>query len=531
MKIADGELRQILLYDLKLSAEVVRELVADSRQTKQPLLATVLSAKAAPDKRIAQAYAKRLGVPFTDLEELHITTKMIHRLPYQIAARYKVVCFDETATSVKVAMADPRDEQARKALRDYYGKTIRRSLATSRGLSVIMRQYRKQDTTPLPLSTRDLLATILEQASRNNSHDIHFEPQEDELIIKRRVGKQFKVLAALPAARYRGILSWCKVQIKADAGDRQSAHYGRFSMAINGLLHDVTVSTLPTINGEKMMLQLVPPAESIPSLRDIGYSAKDAAHLQQCIEDGRGLLVIAGGHGAEVATTLTSFAQYAAKQPGAMVTCIEEPIRYHIAGATQVEVTHTSSFAKTVGAVIAQNPSTIVSSNLSNGAAAEQLIDFSLSQHLVISGLYGTSLTSVIHKLIGYPVAPALIAASLRLIVVQHRLSALCKQCRIEFAPSGPLKKVLWEQFNLRDDSRLYRQGPGCNSCDHGVHGTVLAAEWLPMAQELQQLIATKADVQEIKSYLAKHSDYLSRIGKLASQGRISIDEATKQAA
>jgi type II secretory ATPase GspE/PulE/Tfp pilus assembly ATPase PilB-like protein len=531
MKIADGELRQILLYDLKLSTQTVRELVADSRQSKQPLIKIVLASKVASDAQIAAAHAKRIGVPFVDLAKITLADKTVRKLPRQLAARYKVICFDVTATSVKIAMADPRDEKARKALRDYFGKTIRRYLATDRSLTTAMGFYRKADTTPLPLSTRDLLATILEQAAQNGSRDIHFEPQDDNLIIKRRVGKSLVVLATLPLARYRALISWCKVQAGAPVSDTERPHHGQFTIRISGLVHTVSLSTVPVVGGEKMVLRLVPPAESIPSLQTIGYGPKDTTYIKTLIQDGRGLVIVAGGHGSDVPTTLASMAAMAAQQPHTTVNTIEEPIQYHINDVVQVEVTHAVPFLDIVSAVVAQNPGTIITSDLGKGRSAEQLIDFSLSHHLVISGLYGTSLHSVISKLMNYPIAPALLAASLRLLIVQHQIEALCKYCRTSFTPAGPLKKALWDQFGFTNQARLYRKGPGCSHCQHGNHQTVLATEWLPNNQELQQLIATNADARSIRDYITQHSDYPLHLGKLAAKGLISIDEATQRVA
>ncbi len=526
MKIADGELRQLLTYDVKLPAETVRELVADSKQTGTSLLQTTLGSKLVEETPLAQAQAKRIGIPFVDLSNVPLDSKTVRRLPRQIAAKYHVVCFDETATSIKLAMSDPRDEQARKAVKDYCHKTVRRYQATDHGLTLAMRHYAK-DVAPLHFSTRDLLATILEQAISNGARDIHFEPQGKDLVIKLRLGQRLQTMSTLPSVRLRAVISWCKLQSGIDVGDCERAHHGRFAIRIDGALHDVAINTIPVLNGEKMVLRLIPPANSIPDLAAIGYGRKDIVYLNSLITDGRGLLIIAGDNGSAVPTTLASLTKLAASQPHATVTSIEESLTYQIPESTQVEVTHALPFTDIVSAVIAQNPSVIISSQLGKQASAEQLIDFALSQHLVISGLYAHNLTSCITQLMKLPLTPALVAASLRLLIVQHHIDALCKSCRVSFTPAGPLKKALWRQFGFDGETHLYRKGAGCESCSNGHHGSTMATEWLPVAQELKQLLATKADGQAINDYVAKHSDYAKQLGKLAGTGAISIDEAT----
>jgi len=526
MKIADGELRQILLHDLKLPAETVRELVADSRQSGEHLLTTVSKAGITTEEAIAKAQAKRIGIPFIDLTAQKIPEKVVLRLPRQIALRYKAVCFDETTTSIKVAMADPRNEQARKAIRHYVGKTVRRYQATTNGLKSALLAYRKFDTTPLPLSTRELLMTLVEQAKRGGSQDIHFEPHGSELIIKRRVGARLETMSTLPLSRYSGLLSWCKVQTGSDISDTERPHHGRFVLHVNGELQDIAVNTLPIVDGEKMVLRIVPPASSVPSLPTIGYTRDVVQALEDTISDGHGLIIIAGNAGAHIPDTLANLAIMASKQPHTIVSSIEDPMRYRLPGVSQIEVTHALPLEDIAAAVITQNPRAIVTSNMGKGAVAEQFVDFALSQHLVIAGQYGTKLTNAVNQLRRYPMAPALLAASLRLIIVQHQIPGLCKQCRIDFKPVGPLKAVLAKQLVLTDDARLYRQGSGCSSCHKGTTNPIMAPEWLTITPQLQQLLASGADRNTVDDYIRAHTTFAKRLGVLATKGQIAVDQA-----
>lgn len=526
MKIADGELRQILTYDLKLPAQTVRELVADGKQTGHSLLRTALSSKLVGEEAIARAQAKRLQVPFVDLAELTIPRKTLQRLPYPIAAKYHVVCFEETPTSLKVAMADPRSEAARRALKDYSGKTIRRYQATQAGLVAASRHYHKSGA-PVHFSTRDLLTTLLEQALRNDSRDLHFELHDEELLIKRRAGKRLQIMSRLPSSKLRALISWCKLQSGNDVSDSQQAQHGRFSIRLAGSMHEVLVSIVPVVDGEKMVLRLVPSVNSLPSLKALGYRTAHVEFINQLLTDGRGLMVIAGDSRADVPTTLASLTKLASGRAHTSVTSIEEPIHYRIASSTQIEVTRALPFADAVDTVIGQNPNVVVTTQLGGAATAEQLVDFALSQHLVMSGLYAPTMTTALNRLMAYPLAPALMAASLRVIVVQHQLDKLCTKCRQSFTPSGPLKKALWEQFKFDKQTTLFRQGSGCESCHKGLNGSVPAIEWLPITRELQQLLATKADRAKLTDYVQGHSNLVRELGALARKGQISIDVAT----
>ncbi len=524
MKIADGELRQILTYDVKIAPDMVRELVADSKQTGDSLLRTVLRSHVVDEAALAKAQAKRLGVPFIDLDSIDLKPKIVQGLPREIAAKHHVICFDQTATGIKLAMADPRDERARQAVKDYTHKTVRRYQATSRQLARAMRAY--TTSAPLPLSSRDLISTILQQALANDSRDIHFEVHDQELSIKRRHGKSLVVMSTLPASRLHGLIGWCKLQIQADLDDTSRPQHGRFSISVDGLRHDVLMSTIPVIGGEKMVLRIVPSANSLPSFKDLGYSRDQAAQLKQYVRDGAGLMVIAGGNNSDTSTTLAALAAWTARQPHTDVTTIEQPVTYQIPGSNQIEVTTSLPFEEAISSAISQGPSTIVTSQLGTGRTAEQLIDFALTQHLVMSGLYATNTLSALTRIMSYPLAPALLAASLRTVVVQHRIPTLCTNCRVHFTPTGPLKTALWKQFSFSDSTQIYRTGVGCDSCDRGNTGTVMLADMVPVNPELQQLLATGADKQALLDYLDKDRAFAQELGKLASAGKISIDEA-----
>lgn len=526
MKISDGELQHILRYDLKLTAAQVRELVADSRQTHQSLHATVRKAKVVDDVAIAKAQAKRLGVPFADLTQ-NPPASAINALPYQLAMKYKMICFDQTSTSVKLAMADPRNEQARQAARDYFGKTVRRYLTTEAGLIAALRHYDKSHS-PLPFSSRELLATILEQASRAGASDIHFKPHQTNLLVTQRIGHDVKTLATLPIERYSGLISWCKLHSGDSSPQADKPHTGTFNMILGGQRHQIMVSTLPLLSGQNLVLRILPPHSGIPSLPDCGLSSSQAKQLNQAINDGNGLLLIAGINPGATDTLLTSLAAIAGQQPNGNTTVIQQQARYTLANCTQIEVTNQLPMPVAIRDVILQNPSTIVVDNLGDGNSAQELIDFALSRHLVIAGTYGATALSAFRHLLRHPIAPALVSASIRSLLVEHNYQQLCTHCRVKFSPTGPLKKALAQQFGFADDAQLYRKGPGCEACNKGNKATASLFELIRVSHDLQQLLATKADDDALTAQLLLDSDLQATVSKLASSGKISIDEATK---
>lgn len=514
MKLADGELRHILLYDLKTDPAQVREVMADARQTKASLLSVTLKSKLADETAIAKAYAKRLEIPFVALGKQDIPKKTLTRIPWQLVEKYQVVCFDETSTSIKLAMHDPHDEQARKAIKTYVGKTVRRYLATTSELISTMRQIRKLDDHPHPLTTRELLHTILSQVAKTTSRDIRFETKGEHTLVQRRHGKQLVTVATIPAARGRALLTWCKTQTS-------------FRVKLDGESWDILVSTLPLVGGEQLNLKLIPSSQHLPSFHQLGAGAPLTSAITSWLKNGRGLTIVAGGRNTDLPALSAQILSQATHHLSS-VTSTEDPLHVRLPNVQQLEVSDELSRDEALSRAIDSSANLIAIPGFTSRQSTELLVDYVLSNHAALVSMYATSAQHVFDHLQKLPVVPALLAASLRLVVVQHRVAKLCTTCRMQFDPKGPLKKALWAEFNFLSDVALYRQGTGCNKCIDGVADWLYVCEKIPVTPELQQLLASGADARNRNAMIAQLSDYRTTLAHLAARGTISIDEATR---
>ena len=134
-----------------------------------------------------------------------------------------------------------------------------------------------------------LVNSVIFQAAEDGASDVHFEPQEDALLVRFRVDGVLHEVQRIPKRMMPGVLTRLKVLAKLDIAERRKPQDGRISLnaAAAGRTLDVRVATLPTVEGESIVMRLLDKSKKAPTLagardvrRDAGIarSADSQAH-------------------------------------------------------------------------------------------------------------------------------------------------------------------------------------------------------------------------------------------------------------
>ena len=123
-----------------------------------------------------------------------------------------------------------------------------------------------------------LVNSILFQAAEDGASDIHFEPQEDALVVRFRIDGVLQEMQRIPKRLMPGVTTRLKVLAKLDIAERRKPQDGRISLnaAAAGRMLDVRVATLPTVEGESLVMRLLDKSKKPPTLEELGLSDGDA---------------------------------------------------------------------------------------------------------------------------------------------------------------------------------------------------------------------------------------------------------------
>src|SRR5438046_2790358 len=119
-----------------------------------------------------------------------------------------------------------------------------------------------------------LVNSVIFQAAEDGASDIHFEPQEDALIVRFRIDGVLQEVQRIPKRMTPGVTTRLKVLAKLDIAERRKPQDGRISLnaAAAGRMLDVRVATLPTVEGESVVMGMLDKSKKPPTLTEVGMT-------------------------------------------------------------------------------------------------------------------------------------------------------------------------------------------------------------------------------------------------------------------
>jgi type II secretory ATPase GspE/PulE/Tfp pilus assembly ATPase PilB-like protein len=274
-------------------------------------------------------------------------------------------------------------------------------------------------------------------------------------------------------------------RLKILSGVRTDLHTtpqdGRWRATIDGDDYNIRISFMPTYHGENAVMRLLPTKVSDEiSFAKLGFTPDHVRSIAAAMEMKHGLILVTGPTGSGKTTTLHTCLSMKAREPLSIIT-LEDPVEYEIAGVRQVHVRQAQgiTFATGLRAALRQDPDVIMVGEIRDSETAKVAIHTSLTGHLVLSTLHTNSALEAIPRLVDMGVDHYLLASTLKLVVAQRLVRAMCHECN---------------SF-------------GCESCRYtGYRGRSVIAEVCEIDGGLSSLIAAK---EPVSSYL----DYARRRG------------------
>ena len=215
-------------------------------------------------------------------------------------------------------------------------------------------------------------------------------------------------------------------------------------------------------------------------------------------EEPRGMVLVTGPTGSGKTTTL--YASLRCMDGNKMnISTVEDPIEYHLAAATQVQVFDKigMTFSAALRALLRQDPDVVMLGEIRDPETANIAVQASLTGHLVLSTLHTNDAPSSITRLINIGVEPYLISAAVNAILAQRLVRKICQQCREEFTPSAEMREFLTLQGF---QSEKMFKGKGCDRCRKtGYSGRLGIYELLVMDDSLRDMVTANPDVNHLR--------------------------------
>ncbi|MGB5135144.1 MAG: GspE/PulE family protein [Prochlorococcaceae cyanobacterium] len=386
----------------------------------------------------------------------------------------------------------------------------------------------------------NLVNRLLLEALTVEASDIHIEPQEHSLEVRFRLdGVLQKRFEDLPRSLTPAVTSRVKIMADLDIAERRMPQDGRIRRRFRGRRMDFRVSTLPSRNGEKVVLRLLDSGATELGLDKLITDPKARQALRELGSKPYGMVLVTGPTGSGKSTTL--YALLAERNdPGINITTVEDPIEYTLPGITQTQVNREKGldFAKALRAFMRQDPDVLLVGETRDLETAKTAMEAALTGHLVMTTLHCNDAASAIARLDEMGVEPFLVSASLLGVVSQRLVRKVCEACRIAYHPSPEELSRFGLMATQESEITFYRANtthvgaegccPVCNGT--GYKGRVGVFEILRTTDELSAAIAKRQSTDVIRR-MALETGMKTLLGyglQLVREGRTTLAEVER---
>jgi type IV pilus assembly protein PilB len=468
---------------------------------------------------LSKTLADQFGLEYVDLAEGEPDPEAAALLQKDLAFRYQALPVRFLGDDLLlVAVGDPTDVKSADDLRIALGHNVRLAVSAPADLErTIKRIYRTQievEEQPqeveelfLGLAGREeiseaavdtpavkLVHTTLAQAIEDGASDIHFEPQEEEMLVRARIDGVTRPVATIPKPMQPGVIGRLKIMGKLDIAERRAPQDGRVSIRFAGQPLDLRVAVVPTTQGEQVVLRILHRAVNKLDLAELGMTEAARTLFQNSIRQPHGAIVVCGPTGSGKTTTLYT-ALHILNDPGRVLMTIEDPVEYQIRGVNQIEVFPKSglTFANGLRTMLRSDPDILLVGEIRDEETARIAMQAAMTGHLVLTTVHAHTAVGAVDRLKDMGVERGLLATSVNLIVAQRLARRLCTDCRESYRPTkDELRPV---GLADRTGDLVLHRATGCGRCrNSGYRGRVALYELLPVAADIRQLIAASSD-------------------------------------
>jgi general secretion pathway protein E len=374
-----------------------------------------------------------------------------------------------------------------------------------------------------------LINALLSEAIKENASDIHIEPFESRLVVRFRVDGVLREVIELRRALAPLLASRIKVMAKLDIAEKRLPQDGRISLRIAGRAVDVRVSTIPSGQGERVVLRLLDKQAGRLRLEHLGMAPDGLARLENQIAKPHGIILLTGPTGSGKTTTLYAILNRLNDRSRNIMT-VEDPIEYYLdgVGQTQVNTKVEMTFARGLRAILRQDPDVVMVGEIRDAETAQIAVQASLTGHLVLSTLHTNTATGAITRLRDMGIEAFLLSSSLLAVISQRLVRLLCPACKRPYPPDHSEMRALG--LDQKDDPPTLYAPAGCAACNHiGYRGRSGIYELLGVDATLRAMIHDGAAQHALENHARRESPGILQDGiRRVLAGETSLEEVLR---
>ncbi len=550
-------LGEILVGEGLVSEEQLQLALSEQRKNRKlPLGQMLVEQGLITQNQIQQCIAKKLGIPFVDLNKYQIDENVLKLVPKELINKYKILPLHTYENKLVLAMENPMQWEPLEAVRFFTNLNIEPVIASQVDLQRAINQYiTSANETVVSFSEFEalnlddfkeefiddkyahndsviarLVNTIIVGAHQKNASDIHIEPYSTQAKTLVRIRKDGTMSSyyEIPAQLRSAIVARIKIMAGLNIAEKRKPQDGKIDFKkFSNLDIELRVATLPTVGEqEDVVIRILSGGEPI-KVDDLSLSVHNKKTMLRLISKPYGLFFVCGPTGSGKTTTLHSILGFLNTDDRKIWTA-EDPVEITQKGLRQVQVLPKIglNFAAAMRAFLRADPDIIMIGEMRDAETTKMGVEASLTGHLVFSTLHTNSAPESIMRLLDMGMDPFNFADALIGVLAQRLAKRLCTSCKEAYEPDemevtnlateycyelsdteeeiSALQSTViddWRKRFTENDKFMLNHAIGCDQCDYtGYSGRVGIHELLEATDTIKHKIFERAQVSALRT-------------------------------
>jgi len=381
------------------------------------------------------------------------------------------------------------------------------------------------------VSIVDIVNAIIVDAIKKKASDIHFDPTREGLMIRIRIDGELQDYAKIPNMLKKNLITRIKIISGMNITETRLPQDGAIKNITDNYNLDLRVSSLPVIDGEKIVIRILDYSMSLKGLENLGFSESNLKKINRMIAKPNGLILVTGATGTGKSTTVYALLQKLNNKERNIIT-VEDPVEMKIENINQVQVLSDIglTFSHTLRSILRQDPDIIMVGEIRDNETARIAVRASITGHLVLSTVHTNNSLTTIERLIDMEVERYLLGSALSGIISQKLVKKLCPKCR-DTRPTTEYERHLIKKHLGINVPEVYVP-VGCKYCNHGFTGRIAIHEVLTINEDIRDAITTNMNRKELKKLVYNSKEDITTMFedglKKAIEGLTTMEEILK---
>ena len=357
---------ETLKYDLVRDGLVQYEIVEQAEEIAKAqninIGQALINSGFITEERLIKFLESKLHTPFVNLDDYDLDINCLKYINFNDARRYKIIPLFKIENTLTVAMADPRDLFAIDKIMETAECEIDPVLSSEESILKKIDQYYKTDVLVGEINTngsltydwqdelhkqdlsdehiQKIISAIFKQAILEGIHEITFQGEEDGLGVNFKHHGQLDSKGIIPTALVSLFTAKLKTLSELDPSVSEVPQLGKLCFKVDNMIIISSVSTFPTIMGERIFLKIYKPPKA---LNQIITNKTELTEIKNALNKA-GIILVCGSSLSGKTHIIYSLLLEAAKSKRKNIMTLESISKYELKGVNQCEFNENVGF-------------------------------------------------------------------------------------------------------------------------------------------------------------------------------------------